>query len=484
MHLFAASAERCEVQVTGIHVPGARVLSGPAPVTPERLPPLPEGATAIEVRGFDASRVEAGRFQVGFQLALRGADPVAGALLLEDVLARWSAQPELEGELQRPTTWSLPQEHGVMTSRMNLVLDLGARPHPARDEGAAYYSIEHALRVLAQQPEPLRGIRFTPGGWQAGAHGPERAIELRAMQAATGSATRVQRFLRAVEASAAGLSLGSLQLEAPGDTASEETPLADAWSWSARLTEFQDLRARGPRVRPSSLEGLHLVLGILDAFEREGVELDGFIPTRTYAGLARRELGLGDARLRELSANQGYRLELLRLDAATGRGGSDMAASLGLRFHHPDGTVEATRLYEAFRTALLAQPEVRDVALVSAKVITPQTVEVVGLDASLACGKVLRPQAPAQRSGPMTYLRAIASREGIDLGELALNVRDRRDGMEVELNLVQPARVAQSVYDLLWSVETDEAGYRIHNLRLRPGPNGQGWSLTATTSVE
>ena len=286
-------------------------------------------------------------YSVSVRMALRAADPVDGVLLLEDLLRRLSSQPEVSSG-HRPETWALPDELGLMTGDLEFEVELSGRPEPERELPGEYASTEHALRLLARRETArVPGLRLSPKGiW----------TELAPVRDEHAQVAALHGLLSDVETWAPGTLVRGMQIKPPG-TGGEpaaEGPLVDSWTWNATLE--RRVRDALP-VRWSALDGLHLLMGLGDSFARSGVSVGGFRPEYEYGGVRRRELGLGPERQRAIETHAGYSFELRQLQVTLTR------MELSLYFEHPDGSVEATRLFETFREALLAQPEVREVSL-------------------------------------------------------------------------------------------------------------------------
>jgi hypothetical protein len=455
--ILEQTGERCGTDVTGVHVPGAGVCSGGAPVVPDSLPPAPRAAQTIEVRQLTVQPSTDTSYRLVLQLALRAADPVDGALVLEDLLARISAQPELVGSLGRPATWPPPDELGLMTGDLKFQFDLSQRPAPERGLTEGHRSIEHALRMLAQRGTAhVSGMRMYPKG---------KWLELSPVGEARATVGALHRLLSDAETCCPGTVVRGMQIKAPEPTV--EGPLADSWTWAATL-ESQP-RGVGP-VQRSALEALHLVMGLGDAFERAGVSVEGLQPEYDYGGVRRRSLELSLEQQRVIETRAGYSINVLGLRARDG------SLHLDLFFEHPDGGVEATRLFETYCAALRAQPEVLDVSRESAR-LSGTGVFVHGLTASWRSVEAVRPEAPPRTSGPATYLRKIADSAVIGLGDLHVTPRS---GRELEVKLPQPCAQAQVLYNFLWSAETEEQGYLITALDISSAPKVGGFELSAT----
>lgn len=459
--LLEASASACGAEVRGAYTSeGAR---GPAPREPAVAPPRPAEGGTLEVRRFDASPVQPDRFDVQLQLALRAEDTVDATLLLEDVLARLAAQPEIVRTPSRPTTWPLPGGKGLMVAPLRLRLDLGDRPAPERAIEGGHHSLEHAARALAREAvSRVPGLRFAPGEWEEG----RRLVSLQPVDGELPRAAALHHFLHRLETTAPGRVVDGLGLKVRDQE--DLSPPDDAWAWWGRLVEHRD-GAAADRPPISALAGLHLWLDVLSAFEREGVDLDGFVPETLYGNRPRRELGLSEEQLRALGAEAGYRLEVRRMHLRPADPGL-LSLAVALRFEHPRGSVEGTRLYEHLRRALLAQPEVLEVSREDTAV-RKGVVQVGGLRLLLRPRPVEPVDAPPRSGGVQTYLRAIAARDGIGLGELS--IRTRPDGCRVapESGTDRP----QAVYDFLFSVESEQAGHLLTGLELQRDRHG-GWA--------
>ena len=66
-----------------------------------------------------------------------------------------------------------------------------------------------------------------------------------------------------------------------------------------------------------------------------------------------------------------------------------------------------------------------------------------------------RAETPPARTGAMTYLRGIAARDGIELGELQVDVSQRGEGRDYRLQLSTGKDDVQAVYEYLIGEEKE-----------------------------
>lgn len=446
------------------------------------LPPPPAGAQGFAVQRLALScglAADARILDVELDLVLHAKDAVAGAQLLEHVLAHLAAQPEVS-DLTRPATEPLAEGGGLLAEGLRLRLELTRRPAQRSRSAESFTSRELALRTLATRDgSRVPGLRFAPDS--AG------GAELRQVDGASVSADDLHGLLARLEDARPDVKVTALELRRTQAEATS-TPRAP-WAWVARVDRVEATPEAGPAPQ-SGLAALQVFYEVLHGLQDAGVDLDGFVPEVLYGQAEPIELDLDEARSAFLSRSEGLGIAVRALSAAheyakPDSQGERIVLSVDLALHGPD-LAAAARLYEELCQVLEMRLEVEGLseAQLIARVGEGAVAEVKGLRIELVVEP--RPIASFGRdeSGAMSFLARTAADRNVRIGMVEITPSERQVSpvRSDRIFRVRPSQKGEvfstpQIYNFIWLLEANTRVLTLTRLRVRPAAQEGRWTF-------